>query len=88
MQANEIQALVERKATLDQAARAIEIFDYLTEDGLRVERYIIQYMKHNLNQAQHIFEEEVAALSQEHRWQFMFKCMLTGVFDDEFEFKM
>jgi hypothetical protein len=85
MQAQEITALVDRRMKLDQAARAIHIFEYTASDNSKAERRILDSMKYNLHHAQQAFDADVAALSQEQRWQFMFKCMVTGVFEEEFD---
>jgi hypothetical protein len=85
MQAQEIAALVDRRMKLDQAARAIHIFEYASTDNSKAERRILDSMKYNLNHAQQAFDADVAALSEEQRWQFIFKCMVTGVFEEEFD---
>jgi hypothetical protein len=88
MDTQEITTFVERRIKLDQAARAIHIFEYTTTDNSKTERCILDSMKRNLNFAQQVFDADVAALSQEQRWQFMFKCMVAGVFEEEFEFNV
>jgi hypothetical protein len=91
-QTQEIQALVQTKMKLDQAARAIQIFEYTTFEhvlsGLNNtvdEQSIIHSMKDNLARSQQAFEAQVAALNEEMRWQFMLQCMLTGALEDEFD---
>jgi len=83
LSAQAIRALVNRKARIDQAARALEIFNVTTSDDAIAERHLLQIMKRNVDHAQQVFEAEIAALSREERWRFMFECMLTGVLDDE-----
>lgn len=89
MQTQTIQRLVQTKTHLDQAARAIQIFEYTTFETVLSghnhtieEMRIIEGMKRNLNDSQQAFEAQVAALSEETRWQFMLQCMLTGALDD------
>ncbi len=86
VQTQSIRMLVDRKIKIDQARRAIDIFEYSSSDSGHQERYILDGMKHNVSRAQHALDAHVATLSHEHRWQFMFECMITGVFDDEIEF--
>ena len=81
--AQAIRALVDKKAKIDQAARAIEIVNVTTSDDAIAERQLIQTMKRNVDHAQQVLEAEIAALSREERWRFMFECMLTGVLDEE-----
>jgi hypothetical protein len=85
-QTQAIRALVNRKIQIDQARRAIDIFEYSSSDSGHQERYILDGMKNNVSRAQQALDAHVATLSYEHRWQFMFECMLAGVFDDEIDF--
>jgi hypothetical protein len=85
-QTQAIRGLVDRKIKIDQAKRAIDIFEYSSSDNGYQERCILDGMKHNVIRAQQVLDAQVAALSHEHRWQFMFECMLAGVFEDEIEF--
>jgi hypothetical protein len=85
-QTQAIRALVNRKIKIDQARRAIDIFEYSLSDSAHQERSILDGMKHNVSHAQQVLDAHVATLSQEHRWQFMFECMIAGVFDDEIDF--
>ncbi len=81
--AQAIRALVEKKAKIDHAARALEVFNVTTSDDAIAERQLMQIMKRNVDHEQQVLEAEIAALSREERWRFMFECMLTGVLDDE-----
>jgi hypothetical protein len=81
-----ISMLIDKKTKLEQAARAIHIFEYGSSDNSKPEKRIIAAMKRNLNDAHAAFEAQFAVLSEEERWQFMLRSMLTGALEDDFEF--
>lgn len=80
-----IAALVDDKRKLDRAARAIELYRSLYRSDGGACSANVTGVARTFDEAHRVFDARVAALTEDERWQFMFRAMVTGALEDECE---